>query len=432
MLPDPGLHLVLDPEDAIEHVQFLHDLAGPEDRLLVAISPGADNKRIVGYDILRALGKGSELIGVDRSSREMWLRAQLWLEVSGVKDLFVTRAHLLPPWMLGELALLAIRADTRLWLVAQVSELNQSRNKFFATWPFERLRWSDFATRWAPPTTPQKARPKTQRRSRADLLPDVPIDDFTTFRASCRDLLSDEAFAAVDAEFLAGLDASCAYLDSHRDETITETMICDFVRDLIADIDWLPQLFARVRGCQAGALRAGYLMKVQLDVLSATSVARARLDEASIDILSRYSAPRYGAAAMLVAATGCQLDALTAMNLSDVSSDSRKVLIDGKSHSLPDGAAAMVEVLVRERLAQRAEDDDPLFVYIKGTGRRYDKLHRWTPRGMYDNLKKIERESGLLLTSHLLNAGQRDAVNWARRRGISLQPISSNVSNTNN
>jgi hypothetical protein len=70
-----------------------------------------------------------------------------------------------------------------------------------------------------------------------------------------------------------------------------------------------------------------------------------------------------------------------------------------------------------------ARPDDPLFVYVKGTGKRHGELLRWTNRGMYDEVKKVERESGLLLTTHLMDAGQRDAVAWARRRGISLQRI---------
>lgn len=423
MLPSPGLHLVFDPTDSVEHLQRLHYLTGSDDRLLVTISPGADTKRTVGYDILRALNKDAELVGVDRNSREMWLRAELWLQVSGVTNVFVSRAHLIPPWMLSELASLAIRAGVELWLICQTTALNRGRQEFFASWPFEQMSWDEFVERvpaqapGEPPTVP------LPRPHPAALLPEVPINDFTSFRAACRQLLSADDFAAVDAEFLIGVEQTKQFLAANK--KVTESEICEFVRDLIAGIDWMPQLFTRVRGCQVGAFHAGYLMKVQLDILSSTKIARARLDDSAIGILSRYSAPRYGAAAMLLAATGCELDDLTAMNLADVSSDSGEVQVGGKPYALPKRAAAMVEVLVRERLSQRAGDDDPLFVYVKGTGRRNDKLVRWTHRGMYDNLKKVERESGLLLTSHLLNAGQRNAVSWARRRGISLQPIAS-------
>jgi integrase len=423
MLPDPGLFIVHDPEDKLENMQFLRDVTdGDARKLFVPISPGADNNKSVGNDFLRALGKDSNLLGAGRNATEMWQRACLWMEVGGLEDVYVSRAHLLPLWLLEEVARLAFRANARLWLIFQTAALTRPHERFVANWPFTELQWPEFAKRWSNPIpTGRQQNPVDSIEPQAERLPEVPLDDFTSFRASCRKLLDPPGFASVDAEFLSTFERTRAYLEAQRSPS--ETAICEHVRELISDVDWMPTVLTRVRGSQVAAFHAGYLMKVQLDVLSATRVSRIVLDEESLRLLDKYATARFGASAMLVAATGCQLDDILAMDLRDVGEGATVVRVAGRDYRLPERAAAMVEVLVRERLARRAGPDDPLFVYVEGTGRRHNTLHRWTDRGMYDNLKKMERETGLLLTSHLRDAGQRNAVNWAHRRGISIQRI---------
>lgn len=423
MLPETGMAVVRDPEDRFERLAFLRALdEGDQRRLFVPITPCADSTRIVANDLLKALGKAPDLVGAGRNGSEMWSRAGCWLEVSGTQDIFISRAHLLTNWLLEQLVGLATRSGARIWLVFQSAALRSAHERFIENWPVADLSFEQFETMWASRT----ARPKSKaRRSKAagaaHRLPQVPVDDFPTWRASCRALLSAEDFALVDVEFLDAVENAEDRFDEMA--VLDEEAMCAYARELIAACDWMPQVLTRIRGAQVAAFHAGYLMKVNLDVLCSTRVSRIGLDDHVIAELDRYASPRFVAAATLMIASGAQLADIAAIDLGDVSDDGRRIQVGGKAVTLPAGAARLVEALVRERLNQRARAEDPLFVYVPGTGKRHGELLRATERGLFDNIKKIERETGLLITSHLVDAGQRDAVAWAKRRGISLMKI---------
>jgi hypothetical protein len=425
-LPDPGLFVVIDDEDTAERGTYLRGVAASDpDKLFVAITPGSDNNRTVGIDILRALGKDPDLVGAGRNSAETWQRAALWLELANLSDVFVSRAHLLPYWLMEDLVRLAARAQTRLWLIFQTPALQRRHVRFLRLWPVTRLEWGEFQARW---DTPSRKRRRTSSKptraaEQARRLPHVPIDDFTTFRAACRELLSADDFALVDAEFLRAFQTTSAYLESQGGQAVTEETICAHVREAIADLDWMPTLTTRIRGSQVAAFHAGYLVKANLDALMTTRASRVKLDDEVLAKLSRYCTPRFAAAAVLVAAIDCQLEDLLALNIGDVAVGGNMVTVSGATHRLPPEAGRLVEGLARERLMQEATSEEPLFVYVPGTGRKHGARMRWTVRGMSDNLKKLERETGVLLTAHLRDHGQRNAVSWAQRRGISIQRI---------
>jgi hypothetical protein len=288
-----------------------------------------------------------------------------------------------------------------------------------------RLQWDEFEAHWEGGDAKPRRRPTTPARGVEQVrrLPHVPIDDFTTFRAACRQLLSAEGFAAVDAEFLHACQTTSAYLKAQSADAVTEEAICTHVRESIADLDWMPTLMTRIRGSQVAAFHAGYIVKVNLDAVMTTRVSRVTLDAEVVEKLGEYCTPRFAAAAVLVAGIDCQLEELLALNIADVAAGGAEVSICGRTHRLPPLAARIVEALVRERLMQEAAASDPLFVYVPGTGRKHGTRERWTVRGMFDNLKKLERETGVLFTAHLRDHGQRNAVSWAQRRGISIQRI---------
>lgn len=416
MQPDGELFYVHDPEDDFAQADLLRQAAASDARrLFVAITPGADNARGVGGDILAALGKDQDTPGSGRSARDTWLRAQIWLQVSEVREMLISRAHLLPTALLEQVLHAALLGGTRLVLIFQTAALRRGQQRFLANWPLRKLSIGQLAESVDIKRVPVRKAATNAR------LPVVPIDDFTTFRAAARQLLTAADFALVDKEFRSAFVATSGYLDGR--ERCTEAAICQHVRDLIGDSDWMPQIVTRVRGSQVAAFKAGWLMKVNLHVLANTRAPRVYLDERTLSILEQLDTPRLAAGAALTVATGLPLETLLALNLDDVGGDGARIRLGKDLHELPPRAARLVEVLVRERLAHLANDDDPLFIYSKASVRQQGTVSRWTKRGMLDALKQVERETGLMLAAHLSDAGQPNAVAWAHRRGISLQRI---------
>lgn len=416
MQPDGGLFYVHDPEDDFAQADLLRRAAASDARrLFVAITPGADNVRGVGGDILVALGKDQDTPGSGRSARDTWLRAQMWLQVSDIREMFISRAHLLPAALLEQILQAALLAGTRLVLIFQTAALRRGQQSFLANWPLRKLSIAELVE------SVDIKRVPARREASSKRLPVVPIDDFTTFRAAARQLLRADAFAVVDQEFRSAFAATAAYLRGL--ESCTETAICQHVRGLIGDSDWMPQIVTRVRGSQVAAFHAGWLMKVNLHVLANTRSPRVHLDEPTLGLLEQLDTPRLAAAAALTVATGLPLDEMLAVGLNDIGSEGTRIRLGENFHELPPRAARMVEVLVRERLAHLAADDDPLFIYTKASAGQQGTVTRWTKRGMLDALKQVERETGLMLTTHLSDVGQANAVAWAHRRGISLQRI---------
>lgn len=425
MLPESGYVLVRDPLDRVENTRQLQALNAPDvGRVLVAITPGGTTLRNIGTDFLRALGKDPNAIGAGRNSTESWARTMIWLEVMGIRDVFVSRAHLLKPGLTADLMGLGAKIGLRLWFVAQAENLRASLESTFASWPVTEIDFGQFARHWkAAITRPQPRGPRPRRSAKRPDLPQVPLDDFTTFRAACREQLTTTEFARADAVFLAAKQHIAAWLDAAP--TINEVSVATALRQLVSDCVWMPDLICRLRGAQVAALHAGYLVRVDLDAISDTTKPRVTLDEDAIRTLSIYGTPRLIAAATLMLATGRKPDELVALNLEDVAEDCATVHLGGDHAPVAIAPAARVyiQALMLERQATGAGPADPLFVYVPGTGRRNYALQRWTGRGMYDNVKRIERETGLLITSHVMSHGHTDAVAWARRRGISVLPL---------
>lgn len=419
MLPDSGLCFVHDPDDAFEHMHALRSAAEEDPTcLFVPITPIADNVRTLGGDILTALGKESSLAGSGRSGRERWLRALLWLQVSEVRTIYVSRAHLLKPWLLEHLIGAACLCNVRLILIFQSAALRRSQQQVLDDWPITKLTIEELLG--GKGRKPKRQQPK-EKRPVVKRLPAVPVDNFTSFRAAARGHLSDHDFAAVDAVFLDAVEQTSAYLAQGLD--VSDSALCEHLRELIADSDWMPDILTRLRGSQVAAFHAGLLVRANLDVLAATRTPRARLEPETLAVIEQYETPRLTALMLVLTATALPLAAIQTIVLADIAGDGQQITIGGDVYRLDPRAAALVDVLVRERLAYFAQDSDPLFIFTPGTGQRHGPKQPWTIRGMSDALKRVERESNLMLTTHLVDAGQRDAVAWARRRGISLQKI---------
>jgi hypothetical protein len=122
-------------------------------------------------------------------------------------------------------------------------------------------------------------------------------------------------------------------------------------------------------------------------------------------------------------ATGRHYDDLCAVDLRDVEDGGWAVRVGKRRFDIPNHAAPLIDAMVLERRLAGADDTDPLFVHVQGTGRRHGQLGRLPGKAMRNQLKRAERETGLLLTRHWTPKRNEDAISWVLRRGISVIAI---------
>ncbi len=133
-----------------------------------------------------------------------WELVDTWIAAERVRHLFVLRSHLLPPALCLELVDLASRADFDVWFIVRGRENGQV--PAVADTGHHRWKQASFVERWA--GVRRDDRPPSENAG----FPEVPGDDFLTFRSSCRDLLDPASFERVDGVFCGALSATAAWL----------------------------------------------------------------------------------------------------------------------------------------------------------------------------------------------------------------------------
>jgi hypothetical protein len=175
--------------------------------------------------------------------------------------------------------------------------------------------WDTFATAWAdvpalgqPANAPaggQAAEPDstTQSVGVPTLLPD---DDFITFRAACRDLLSPTQFAAVDAALARDAAAATRALVPHaRASTLTVEELSAWMLQEYDRCATIAEVQVLTRAAQVALFHAGWLLSIDLPRFLATAEAaprRAQRSQAQWDELRIYRQPHRPLACALAGA----------------------------------------------------------------------------------------------------------------------------------
>ncbi|CAA9278313.1 MAG: hypothetical protein AVDCRST_MAG76-3825 [uncultured Acidimicrobiales bacterium] len=180
MPPDPNLHLVEDPNDSLELAQLVAGLADrTAGRAVCHPTPGPETSTLLAADLLVALVKRFDALRFERQRPQAWPLVELWMAAEEIRNLFVLRAHLLHPDRRRELTALGHRHGINIWLIgaptSQARPAPQLRRR--------RHRWTAdaFTAHWADTTTAEQS-----NSSNTTSFPEVPAEDFPTFRAACR------------------------------------------------------------------------------------------------------------------------------------------------------------------------------------------------------------------------------------------------------
>lgn len=389
-------------------------------RVGVWARPTARNSSWLAADILTAFGVLDGFNGNGRPGEANLDQVKLWARVHDVDTLYVQNAFLLPAAVLTELLETTLTVPWDIWLVGDTgySDFVESVVTDFcrnhhrpAEQHVEPLALIELAAQ-ADASTSTLTDVATSRPWPTHL----PTDDFTTFRAACRDRLDAKDFAVVDAlyvEQVANASAIARGLPSgllEREETLAS-----WLHQQWRAAATIQQYIVTIRATQVALFTTGLFLKVDLDRLIGTAAVMPHEALRSPEPwrkLAAYAAPTRGAVCALSAA-GLTVRDLRAVNIAHVAPD-------GSTVQGPRGVVEVFEparVFVRGQLLQRAGAalDEPLFVNRRGGPESEPQLARY--------LTDARRELGVAVAASLKERDPVTGSRWMTRWGLSLKDL---------
>lgn len=357
----PRVHLVEDPHDShvlATRVSALADLA--QGRAVCHPTPGIQRHEELAADLLVCLGKRFDALRFERARKRAWHLVDVWIEAERIHHLFVLRAHLLARPLCEMLVDLAHRCRFELWLVSGPSTRRPQLVDHL-----QLRRWSQvhFLARWE--TTTRADRMGISARG----FPELPADDFLTFRSTCRRLLESGEFQRVDAVYYAAMVETAAWLKPHtrrRPESVDDTLklgaVAAQVQALLCETGCASEALIRLRGAQAAYFRAGWLVDFSpqlVDRDSGLPPLGPTLDPGTAVRLRRLCTPRSTAAMTLRLATDLRGERLARLNMEDIDEGGGGVTLGGHRLSIPDHARSLVLAQLVDRRRGGAGGADP-------------------------------------------------------------------------
>lgn len=422
-----------------------------EGRLGVAARPGMKYVNWLATDILTALGARTDVSGGGTPGSSNPLLAATWLRVHGISDLYVQFAWDITFPALRAAVDLAQTAGVHLWLVGD-SPYSDYHSEELS--PHHAREWTgtQFLDQWRHLTRQPALEPALEPGRDADGEPDgasktslveggsasewpsmLPEDDFTSFRASCRDLLPTREFAVVDRAFLAGLhdatttlapvlgtipDRSVQFRSnrSSEDEVEFESKVAGWFAQRWEDAESLQHFQVTLRAAQVAAFNVGYLIQIDLDKfigLAATTPRRAQRNPATWARLHAYPQPHRGAACALAAA-GLTTDPMSRLTV-DSYDHARGIVTDEHDRQYLIEPAARVFLLAQQTLRhlEGAADDDLLLL-------NPSNAKAIAPRALSTAIRRTRRELGAAIALPGPETLPVGANRWMRRWGINV------------
>jgi hypothetical protein len=404
----PLIFRVIDEEDDYATMRVLQDVARL-DRGRILVSPTPDGRgglHWIARDVLASMGKRADFAGAGRNANETWLRCHLWAAAEGVTDVFVARAHLLAPANLTRLMQFGSATGASVWLIQHAVVPRRAQEAVLDGWGPHDLTVDEFVHEWS-----QQVEPASDGIE-SHPFPEVPRDEFTSFRASCRALLPRSDFRRVDELFTETVRTTEQRLRgaaARRDELLA------VAREHCGATACFEEALTRLRGIQVAAFRSGLLMRVDLASAAAGwSTTGQPISEGEMTRRVRWYADPRRAAVAAVASTG----ALGPAEIAAMTVGSALAAIDPEASgpSLPRAIRPLVAVQVLSRSFDGAGADDPLFIGEDGDGHRVAA----TPRGIQRLLRHVTRETGLLFPGSSLTARHADDGRWAKHAGVEV------------
>ncbi|MGI8803155.1 MAG: hypothetical protein ACR2KV_13455 [Solirubrobacteraceae bacterium] len=356
------VHVILDAEDSGACARWFarrHDL--DRGRAVVRITP-PPTRRSVPRDILRGLGKRLTLPESPSQPADLRARAEIWLHAEQIHDLFVLRAHLLDDETLYELLDTCDQAVVTPWLIIAGDEppaAMMALLKQVLVDPIGGTRDATYVRSFKQAAADEQLQPVRRTPPRHATWPELPDDEFWTFRSACDELLGDADFARVDAELLTGRMAGLEWIERRTRQPkwalrpFDATEIHGLLAGVYASATSTGQALARLRGVQTALFLAGVLVYIPADAITAIAATKpAPLDQHAGALLRSFASPRLAAAAVVALATGQPASELRTLNVQDIAHGGAEIILAGRAYPIPYYARGTL----RAHLIVRAED----------------------------------------------------------------------------
>ena len=412
MRTDAQVFRVIDEEDDRELMVMLLGLAElSAGRIVVSPSPDSRGElHWIARDVLVAMGKRPSAEGMGRNAHEAWLRCHLWAAAEEVTDIFVARAHLLAPKILTRLIELGAATGASVWLIQHAAGLPGAQEMALDAWGTTIVSRQEFVDQWS------ETAEEEPRSHPPDLFPPVPRDEFTSFRASCRALLSRSDFERVDVLFR----ETVAQARTRLGATPTPESVLALAREQCGQTSEFEEVLTRLRALQVATFHAGLLLRVDLSAAAAGWATNGPpvSDEEAARRLRWFAEPRRGAVSAL-ASTGV----VSPGDLARVTVGEAQAALDDTGTSNKWRLCPAMRPLLRVQLLNRqfegANTTDQLF-----RGEAADGRHTAiTSRAIQKLIRGVTRETGLLFPGSSLTAGHESDARWAKHAGLQVVGI---------
>lgn len=402
----------------------------PSGRLGVLARPGMRRDGWLAADLLAALGCRDAMAGAGRAGEGDWDHVAAWLLTHQVRHLYVRHAWTLPLHVLDTLLALLERVPFTLWLVGDTRYTDRHADTL-RPWTERTVTGEEFLTHGDPVLKTGTAISAGGAASPEQALkwPDrVPDDDFTTFRAACRQLLDPAAFAVVDAHLRAHVpEAEQRARTLPDDAAAREVTVAAWLHEHWEQTESMAAFIVLVRAAQVGFFRAGWHLQVDLDHLVGTASTMPRRALRTPELWQRlraYPEPHRGAVCAL-AASGLAVDTISGLTLGDIDHDidhdadaghARVLLADGTTVQVAEPARLFLTAQVHLRRHQDHDQAALLFPTRQGKP--------LSGQAIAQVINDARRELGVAIAPDRCDRKPVTGDRWFTRWGVSLTELS--------
>lgn len=413
MRPDPAINVVSDPHDSLDLAKKVASLADrTEGRVVLHLTPGVASTADLAADLLVAIGKRFDALRFEKTRSRAWPLVEVWFRAEQVQHLFVLRAGRLSPPLRRRITNLDTDLGVHVWLIGASATGSGSG--------VGRWDTDSFGERWS-------EAPAAAEHGLDDAgFPEVPDDEFTTFRATCRRLLDPASFGRVDRVYCESMDATARWLAPTvrgRDRLDTNDAAVQLQSLLVASLS-AAEALTRLRGAQAAYFLAGWLVPFPPSgcaLMGGIVPLGPTLDPVTARRLRRLCQPSSTAAMAIMLVTDLRSKELARLNVGDVDPTGERVLVGTRPDSyfaIPPYAASLVRAQLIDRHRSGAADGDAMFVDTR-TGERFE------PDQLKSALRTLCRRTALAVGLDERGRWAADPTAWLRRRRLDLQFLDS-------
>lgn len=346
--------------------------------------------------------------------------AAMWLRTHRVRHLYIQHAWTLPLRVVEEVLALLSRTDLTLWLVGD-TPFTDAHAEVLALWTAESFTGEEFTAAWTnlPDSGTEGSAALKAALTPASWPQRLPDDDFTTFRAACRDLLTPAQFGVVDAYFRRQVVVNRAAIAGmvERGE-LDEERIAAWLADHWESATSMAQYLTFIRAAQVAIFLAGHYLQVDLDQLISTASVMPRRALRTSETWARlhaYPEP-HRAAVCALAGAGVSVAAIAQVTVGGCHPDTSAItLADGEEVTVEPDARVFLTAQWHLRQLQGATDDALLFPTRAGG--------TLSASSLVQVINDARRELGVAVAPARIGRKPSTGDRWITRWGISIQEL---------